>query len=496
MRPHPRRWLILYVLLAAEVMDLLDATIVNVAVPTIRTDLGASASELQWIVGAYPLAVAAGLMIGARLGDLLGRQRLFVLGAAGFTAASFACGLAPSPAALIVFRTLQGLAAAAMIPQGFGILRAIFPRDELPKAFAVFGPVIGSAAIVGPIVGGGLVDLDLFGTGWRLVFYVNVPLGLAAIAGALLLIPEVRAAHARRLDPVGALLAATGMALLVFPLIQGRDAGWPAWSFALIAAGLVLLLVFVLHQERRGRRGHDTLVDPGLFRSRGYTSGLLVLQVYFASAIGFMFTLTLFLQLGQGYSPIRSGLALGPWALGTAVGAGLGAAVLAPRFGRAVLQIGTVVTAAGLVLLVVLVAHAGSTPYWTLVPGALLGGLGFGFVVAPLFDVVLAAVEDRAVGSASGILNALQQLSGAFGVALLGTLFFDALGHGRFHHALSQTLWVEAGLCLLALALSPLLPAKPRPAEETLLLAGEEAGFGSTSGRAIVERDPSVARAG
>jgi len=471
MTPHPRRWLILYVLLVAEVMDLLDSTIVNVAVPRIRDDLGASASQLQWIVGAYPLAIAAGLMVGARLGDLLGRQRLFVAGAAGFTAASFACGLAPSPSALIACRIVQGLAAAAMIPQGFGILRTLFPRDELPKAFAIFGPVIGSAAIVGPIIGGGLVDLDLFGTDWRLVFYVNVPLGIAAVAGALSLIPNVRAPHARRLDPVGAVLAAAGMASIVYPLIQGREAGWPAWAFAMIGLGLALLVAFVAHQELRARRGNETLVDPSLFRARGYTSGLLVMQVFFASAIGLMFTLTLFLQLGQGYSPVRSGLALAPWALGTAVGAGFGGAALAPKFGRAVLQAGTLVTAAGVVLLVALVAHGGSTPYWTLVPGALLGGLGFGLVVAPLFDVVLAAVEDRAVGPASGILNALQQLSGAFGVALLGTLFFDALGHAHFHRALSQTLWVEAGLCLLALVLSPLLPPKPRPEGEALLLA-------------------------
>jgi EmrB/QacA subfamily drug resistance transporter len=471
--PHPRRWLILYVLLAVEVMDLLDSTIVNVAVPRIRTDLGASSSQLEWIVGAYPLAVAAGLMIGARLGDLFGRQRLFVAGAALFTIASVASGLAPDAGTLIVFRLVQGLGAAAMIPQGFGILRAIFPRDELPKAFAIFGPVIGSAAIVGPIIGGGLVDLDLFGTGWRLVFYVNLPLGIAAVLGALLLIPNVRAAHARRLDAVGGLLAAAGMAAIVYPLIQGRNAGWPTWSFALIGAGIALLVLFALYQELRARSGHDTMVDPGLFRSHGYVSGMLVLPVYFASAIGFMLTLTLFLQLGQGYSPVRSGLALAPWALGTAIGAGLGAAVLAPKFGRTVLQWGAVVTTLGLIVMVVLVGHAGSTPYWTLVPGALLGGLGFGLVVAPLFDVILAAVDDRSVGSASGMLNALQQLAGAFGVALLGTLFFDALGAGHFHRALSQTLWVEAALCVLALALSPLLPAKPRAAEDAFLLAAD-----------------------
>ncbi|HEY3961836.1 MAG TPA: DHA2 family efflux MFS transporter permease subunit [Gaiellaceae bacterium] len=475
MNPHPRRWLILYVLLVVEIMDLLDSTIVNVAVPKIRADLGASSSQLEWIVGAYPLAVAAGLMIAARLGDLFGRRLLFVIGAAVFTIASMAAGLAPSAGALIAFRLVQGLGAAAMIPQGFGILRAVFPRDELPKAFALFGPVIGSAAIVGPIIGGGLVDLDLFNTGWRLVFYVNLPLGIAAVVGALLLIPEVRAPHARKLDAPGGVLAATGMTAIVYPLIQGRESGWPVWSFAIIGVGVALLIVFALYQELRSRGGHDTLVDPSLFRSRGYVSGLLLMQFYFAAAIGFMLTLTLFLQLGESYSPVRSGLALAPFAVGTAVGAGLSGAVLGPKFGRSVLQAGVVVETIGLLVMVALVGHGSSTPYWSLVPGVLLVGLGFGLVVAPLFDNILAAVSDRSVGSASGVLNALQQLSGAFGVALLATLFFDALGAGHFHHALSLTLWVEAGLCVIVLALSPLLPAKARSAEEVLELALAEA---------------------
>jgi EmrB/QacA subfamily drug resistance transporter len=475
MSPHPRRWTILYVLLLAEVMDLLDGTIVNVAVPRIQDDLHASPAELEWILGAYPLAVAAALVVGARLGDLFGRTRLFVLGTVGFTAASVACGLAPTAEVLIAFRIVQGLSAALMIPQGFGILRAIFPREELPKAFAVFGPVIGSAAIVGPIIGGSLVDLDLFGSDWRLVFYVNLPLGVAAAAGALALVPEIRAEHARKLDVGGAVLVAAGMTALVYPLIQGREEGWPAWSFVLMAGGAALLGLFALHQRLRSSRGHETLVDPSLFRSRGYTSGLLVMQVYFASAIGLMVTITLFLQLGQGYSPVRSGLALAPWAFGTALGAGVGAAVLAPRFGRGVLQAGAAVTVLGLLAMLVLIVGSDATPYWRIVPGALLGGIGFGLVVAPLFDIVLAAVDDRSVGSASGLMNAFQQLAGAWGIALLATLFFDALGRGHFHHAFAVTLWVEAGLCVLALALSPLLPRRPRPSEEVLLLSADAA---------------------
>jgi EmrB/QacA subfamily drug resistance transporter len=474
MTPHPRRWQILYFVLLGEVMDLLDGTIVNVAVPVIRHDLGASATQLEWMVGAYPLAIAALMIVGARLGDLLGRKLVFAAGAAGFTAASVCCGLAPSAGFLVGCRVAQGLAAALMIPQGFGIVRSIFPRDELPKAFAVFGPVIGSAAIVGPIVGGGLVDLDLLGTGWRLVFFVNLPLGLAAVVGTLALVPNVRVAEAKGLDVPGGVLAAAGMAALVYPLVEGRSDGWPAWAFCLMALGGVLLGLFALHQRVRSRRGRTTLVDPSLFESRGYASGLVVMQVYFAAAIGLMLTLTLFLQLGQHYSPVRSGLALAPWAFGTALGAGVGASALAPRFGRGVLQAGAVITAAGLVALLLLVAGRSATPYWTLVPGAFLGGLGFGFVVAPLFDIVLAAVDDRVVGPASGVLNAAQQLAAAAGIALLGTLFFDALGAGHFHRALSHTLWVEVGLVALALALSPLLPRKPRSPEEVVLLAAAE----------------------
>jgi MFS family permease len=266
------------------------------------------------------------------------------------------------------------------------------------------------------------------------------------------------------------LIVAAGMTAIVYPLIEGRADGWPVWSFALLAGGFALLAISFFYERLRAARGKETLIDPSLFRSRGYTSGLLLMQVYFAAAIGLMLTITLFLQLGQHYSPIKSGLALGPWAFGTAVGAGVGAAVLAPRFGRVVLQLGAAVTVVGLLLLVALVAHADATPYWRIVPGAFFGGLGFGLVVAPLFDIVLASVEDRAVGSASGVLNALQQLAGAWGVALLGTLFFDALGAGRFHHSLAVTLWVEIALCVAALVLSPLLPRRARDAEEVLLL--------------------------
>jgi MFS family permease len=227
---HPRKWAILALVLAAECMDLLDGTIVNVAAPTIRTDLHSSTSALQWVIGGYALAFAVGLITGGRLGDIYGRKRMFVLGAIGFVIASMACAFASSPEMLIACRLAQGGAAALLIPQGFGIIRDAFAPSEQGTAFAIFGPVIGLSAVLGPIVGGALIDANLLGSGWRLVFFVNLPLGVIAAIGAARLIPDVRATSAPRLDLVGTALAALGMALLVYPLIQGREAGWPAWT--------------------------------------------------------------------------------------------------------------------------------------------------------------------------------------------------------------------------------------------------------------------------
>ncbi|HEY4824213.1 MAG TPA: MFS transporter, partial [Solirubrobacteraceae bacterium] len=292
---HPKRWLILFVILAAECMDLLDGTVVNVAAPTIHHDLHASSTELQWIVGGYPLALAVGLLIGGRLGDLFGRRRMFLIGAAGFTAASAACGLAPSTGFLVGARLAQGLCGAMMIPQGLGVIREVFPADELPKAFGLFGPVMGSAAMIGPILGGALIALDLFGSGWRLVFLINVPLGIAAVIGAAVLLPVTRTRHADSLDLGGAVLAAVGAVAIVYPLIQGRELGWPAWTYASMGASVVLFALLARHLRRRKAAGRDPLIEPSIFTHRGYTAGALVLMLYFGGMVGSMLTLTLFL---------------------------------------------------------------------------------------------------------------------------------------------------------------------------------------------------------
>jgi EmrB/QacA subfamily drug resistance transporter len=460
---HPRRWLILFVILAVECMDLLDGTIVNVAAPAIRDDLGASLSALQWIAGGYALTFAVGLVTGGRLGDIFGRRRLFLLGVAGFTATSVLCGVAASPAMLIACRLAQGLFAAVMIPQGFGLIREAFPPDELQKAFALFGPVIGGSAVLGPVVGGLLVDGDVFGTGWRMIFLVNVPVGIAALVFGLRLLPESRAPQRPALDLGGAALMTIAAGLLIYPLIQGRESGWPTWAFVSMAASVVVLVAFVLLERRRERAGVSPLVTPSLFRKRAFSAGLVTALVFFAGMIGLMLTFMLYLQVGEGYSAIEAGLAMVPWSLGTAIGAGLGAGLLGPRFGRPTLHGGTALMLAGVLgMLAVVAAADGDVSAWALLGPELVAGAGMGAMLAPLFDFVLAGVDDHEVGSASGVLNAMQQLGGATGIAVLGTVFFSVAASSGMSAAFERVLWIEAGVLVVVAALVCLLPMRAR----------------------------------
>lgn len=461
--PNPRRWLILWVVLAAECMDLMDSTIVNTAAPSIRGDLHSSLSALQWIIGGYALAVAVGLVVGGRLGDAFGRRRLFLIGTGAFTVSSVLCGLSSSTEMLIAFRLTQGLAAALMLPQGFGLLREAFGPQEMAKAFGVFGPVMGSAAILGPIIGGGLVDLDLAGTGWRLVFFVNLPLGVAALAGAARVVPESRAPRPPRLDVAGGLLVSVAAVLAVYPLIQGREHGWPLWSYAMMAASVALLGIFAVHIRRRDRAGLDPIVTPSVFAKRGYSSGLLMMVAFFSGMIGMFLTLMIYLQVGQGFGPAHAGLTLVPFSLGTAIASGISGGFLGRKIGRKCLQLGIGVGLAGVLWLLATVHGAGTTvTVWDLAPSLFTIGIGFGLVIAPLFDIILAVVDDHEAGSASGVLNAVQQLAGAIGVAGLGTVFFSEISGGGLGHAMESSLWVQAASLVVAMALTPLLPPRAR----------------------------------
>jgi MFS family permease len=305
--------------LVAEVMDLVDGTIVNVAAPSIHRDLGGSAATLQWAGAAYTLAFAVFLITGARLGDLLDRRRLFAIGVIGFTGASVGCAAAPSPEFLIVLRVIRGAFGALLIPQGFGMIKAVFADDEQQKAFAAFGPVIGLAAVVAPILGGVLTSGDLFGHGWRAIFLVNVPLGVLGLIGSFRVLPRTHRAAGTRLDPGGAVIVSIAALALVYPLVEGRELGWPAWVFGLFAAGLLGLGAFAAYERRHAARA---LIAPSLLANSTYTSGLLVALCFFASMIGLNLVLSLFCQIGEGFSALRTGLTLAPFALGVAITAG------------------------------------------------------------------------------------------------------------------------------------------------------------------------------
>src|SRR3954468_23631528 len=354
------RWLAFSAALAAAMMDLLDTTIVSTAAPAIKVDLGGSFADVQWMAAGYTPAMAVMLLVGGRLGDLFGRKRMLLTGVAGFTLASVASAAAPGPEALIAFRIVQGGVGAVMVPQVFGLIRDLFPPREMGKAWAVFGPVAGLSAMLGPVIAGGLIDADLLGSGWRMIFLINVPVAAyVLIVGGRLLPDQAEKPATRRLDGVGAALATAGSFLLVYPVVQGRELGWPAWTFAMIAGAVVVLGALALHQARRRRGGAVPLIEASLFRNRSYVSGVAFALVFLGAMAGISLTLSVALQAGLGYTPIHAGLTTAAFAVGGFVGSGV-AAVAMRKLGRTVLHAGLIVMAGGLVVLALVIHEAGT----------------------------------------------------------------------------------------------------------------------------------------
>ncbi|MEV0645732.1 MFS transporter [Phytomonospora sp. NPDC050363] len=471
--PARLRVLGLAAIISACVMDLLDSTVVQLAAPSIRGEIGGSEASLQWMTAGYTMAMAVALLVGGRLGDMFGRRRVMLVGIAGFTAASLLCALAWSPESLIGARVLQGAFGATMLPQTFGLMRELFPPSEMAKVWGVFGPVMGLSALLGPILSGVVIDADILGTGWRAIFLLNLPVGLfALITGARCLPKSAATLRGARLDLGGIVFAAVGIFLLVFPLVQGRELGWPLWAKASLALSLPVLAAFGLHQVRRKRAARVTLVEPSVFKKRPYTFGAIVAVAFTAAMGGTMLILSLLMQVGLGFSPLRASLSTLPWALGTVIGTIVSGQLMA-RFGRRLLHVGLAVMATGLLALLAVFEIAGTgINSWHFVLPTLLGGIGMGQVFGPLFDIITAGVDDREVGSASGILQSVQQVGMSLGIAVLGTIFFglaetgpvaDAESHRRaFLDAASATGLITIGLLALAFVLAFLLPKKAR----------------------------------
>ncbi len=462
-------WLGFIVVLAASVMDLLDSTIAQTAAPAIRHDLGGSYAAIEWISAAYTLAMAVTLMLGSRLGDVLGRRRVLLLGIGGFVGTSALCALAPNANALIGARALQGAVAAIMVPQGFGLIRELFGDEGQQKAFGVFGPVMGLAAIAGPLVGGGLVNLNVLGTGWRAIFLVNVPLGLAAIAAGRRFLPRTApATPGLRLDAPSVTLAMAGGFALVYPLIQGREHGWPAWSFALLAAGVVTLAGFARLQSRRSRQGRAPLVEPSILKRRAYVAGLAVVVGFIGAMGGMMIALNVMFQTGLGFSPLACAVATVAIPV-TAIAGSITSSALLAKIGRTTMHIGIVVMAIGLIVVdMVMRSAGGGVTAWDLAGPLAITGFGMGMVFVPMFDVILAGVAPHELGSASGLLESIQQLAMSIGIAGVGTVLFDSVGHGRgavaFVGASDHALLLAVGFLVAACAAVFWLPKHARAA--------------------------------
>lgn len=444
------RWWIAYVLLIAAFMNLLDATIVNLALPAIQIGLDASSTQLQWVLVIYILTFAAGLLPFGRFGDVFGRNRLFITGLIGFMLCSAACGLAGNIETLIVSRGLKGLAGAMMVPQVLAIIHVIFPDDEKGKVIGLFGMVSGLGAVAGPLIGGFLVSANLFDLGWRAIFLINLPIGLVSLIGALVLLPKFRPSTGITADWIGAALFAAAITCLIYPLVEGRHIGWPFWSFGLMAVSLILGGAFLRWQAYLASKGHPQTLPVSLIQDRRFVGGLVIITLFFTGIAGVILLLAIFLQSGFGLSPVEAGLAMAPHPASAMVAA-LITGRLSARWLDARIFGSALSLLLGMLWFQAIVSHADTTLIGSdFRTPLLLIGAGMGTASVALFQSILSRVSSSDAGAGAGVLQAFQQVGIALGIALIGQIFFSELGtsldQAAFSNAARAALWLPIGI--------------------------------------------------
>ncbi|MET9848532.1 MFS transporter [Streptomyces ossamyceticus] len=494
-----RRWIALAIVMTAAFMDLVDVTIVNIAIPSIQRGEAATVSQIQWITAGYALAFAAGLVTGGRLGDIHGRRRIFLLGIGGFTVASALCGLAANPEMLVAARIAQGATAALMVPQVLSIVHATFPAHERGKVFGLFGAIVGLGAVSGPLLGALLIEWNPLGLEWRAIFLINLPVGVAGLLLGRRFITESKAPHALKLDLVGVALVTGGLLMLLYPLTRGHELDWPLWGHALMAGSLVVFAALVAYERHKTARDGSPLIELSLFKVKSFAAGIAV-QTVFGVALGVFFLVwTLYLQTGLGWSVLKAGLTGVPFSVSVSVAAGMSVQKLVPRFGRKVLQAGALLMAAGVLLYLWESERYGLaiTP-WQMALPLIVMGAGMGLIVAPLTDAILSGVPREHAGSASGLISTVQQMGNALGLGLVAVVFFGAMDEpvvpaeigpafvDAFEHALG---WVAAVLFTIFLLMFA-LPRHPVTAEH----AAHEVG-GAAEGEIEVPVEVEVERA-
>lgn len=449
-----RQWLGLAVLLTGLFVASLDTFIIFVAVPTMQASFGMTFAQTELVVAGYMLTFSTGLITASRLGDRYGRRRLFIIGLAAFTATSGLCGLAWSAEALVIFRLAQGLSAAVLSPQVLAIIKVDFPRPvDRAAAFGWMGLVMSMGAIAGQVVGGLLLSADLWGFGWRPLFLLNVPVGIAALAAAPYVLRESRTVS-QGLDLAGSVMSTLGLGLLLFPLIEGREAGWPAWAFIMLAGATLLLSAFAIHQHIQTKRGASPLLDTTLFADRRFTLGVLLVLVFYALNAPLLLSLTYLIQIGLGNSPLQAALIFCPMPFSFAAASYLSGRVPA-RMATAPLLVGVGISILGALAFLVACRSASSLGFATLLPGLVLSGFGQGLFMTPILNVVLSGIHDSHAGQASGVLVTVQRAGNAIGVAVLQIPFFIVLEHALRSGASTTLAYADAFsalmLCIIAM---------------------------------------------
>jgi EmrB/QacA subfamily drug resistance transporter len=441
----------LAVMLAGIFVTVMDNSIINVAIPSIRTTLGATFAEAELVVVGYTFIFAIGMITGGRLGDIFGQRRIFLAGFAAFTLTSALCGLAPNPLTLIVARLMQGASASLLSPQVFSLVRLSFAEGrERTAAFAVMGVVLGLGNVCGQILGGMLLQADLLGLAWRPVFLVNVPIGVISLIMAPFVLPKTGTLTGRRLDAPGVVLSAVGLGMLMYPLIEGRSAGWPLWSVTMLVASPVVLAAFFLHQRWKTRHNQQPLLDTNLPSDRAFAFGALVILIFFATMTPLSFSFTLLEQMGYGRSPMTSALDLA-WLGGPAAVSPLFAGRLIRAIGiRRVLIAGAAFDLAGLLVGLATCALKHDVLPDDLIPSLLLQGIGYGLFMTPILNAVLSGIQDHFVGAAAGVLTTMQRGGNAIGMAVLEIPFAASLDHARVAGLSNPAAYVHAFMAVSA----------------------------------------------
>lgn len=454
---------VLPIVLVGPLLSSIDFFIVNVAIPSVQSDLHTSAAMLQLIIAGYALTYGCGMIVGGRLGDLFGRKKIFALGILLFTLASTACGAAPTGGFLLGARLVQGLAASLMVPQVLAIFSTVFTGEARAKAINWYGFVLGLGAAFGQLIGGVLIKLNIFGLDWRSCFLVNLPIGIIGFIAAVRYVPESRAPGKPQLDLLGMVWITSGLLAVVLPLTEGREQGWPVWTWVLLAASAPLFIGFGLYQNARRDRGSQPLMDMRLFKERAFTAGLLTQLVFWCGQASFFLVFAIYLQSGRMMTALNAGLLFGALGIGYMVSS-MGARVVAKRLGRQTIALGGLLRVVALIPEIIIVTHIGVGGHiqW-LIPALFVDGAGMGLAVAPLASTVLSRVTPSHAGSAAGMLTTGVQVGNSLGVALIGLIFYRLLGAGggaAYARAFTDSLYFLIGIGVVVALLVQILPRR------------------------------------